>query len=246
MKNKTDPVITFSCSKWAVRKYAPILPASNFYPPEWRQIPNNEIKPFEDPEGGELKSIKLCPAVNDYIGAGYVIPAWCDIEISFVDDDVVVKYSDPDYRLQTHLPEQLEPLLKNKFKSRIDIKLSNPWAIHTKPGYSLMWLPMLYHDTNYQAMPGILDTDLILNDNPINIMLKEEKTTLIKLGDPLVQVIPFKRETITAESREFTEADYKRRMSILDLMKLTRYGWRQFVRSKKTYKLDKFDLDLPR
>jgi hypothetical protein len=127
----------------------------------------------------------------------------------------------------------------------MDVKLDCPWAIHTKPGYSLMWLPMLYHDKNYQALPGIIDTDLILNRNPINIMLKEPVTTLIKMGEPLVQIIPFKREVVTAVSREYTERDEKRRMSILELIKLTRYGWRQFMREKKSYKLSRQDLDLP-
>jgi hypothetical protein len=76
-------------------------------------------------------------------------------------------------------------------------------------------------------------------------MLYEQKDTLIKMGDPLVQVIPFKREDITAVSREYTENDFKRLASISGLLKLSRWGWRQWLKNRVSFTLDRRDTDLP-
>lgn len=107
-----------------------------------------------------------------------------------------------------------------------------------------MWMPMWFHNSNYQAVPAIVDTDRVPNHNPINLMLFEPKDTIIKMGDPLVQVIPFKREPVAAISREYTEADTNRIRSIMGLGQLSKYGWRQFIKKNVNYLLDRQDTDL--
>lgn len=244
-KKKEQPVIEFSCKEWAIRKYAPVLPANNFLPEAYKSIPAGEVCPFDPFHEASLLTVRLCPALNQYMGAGYVIPAWCDMEIKFNDDGGYhIHFANPDYRNWTHPEEQFQGMLENRFKFRTDIKLSSPWSIKTKPGYSVMWLPMFYHDTNYQALPAILDPDTIPNEMPINIMFFERKDTLIKMGDPLVHIIPFKREDITAVSREYTAADEKRGRSIHGLRLLSRFSWRPFIKNKMKFLLDRRDTEL--
>jgi hypothetical protein len=241
---KQTPIIEFSCKEWAIRKHAPVLPSIHFLPKEYEDLPAGNKCPFDHFQEASLLSIKLCPAVGNYLNAGYVIPAWCDIEITFEDNNFRINYSNLNYQHRTHPEEQFKGMF-DRFKMRTDIKLDSPWAIKTAPGYSVMWMPMWFHNNNFQAVPSIVDTDSVPNHNPINIMLFEAKTTIIKMGDPLVQVIPFKREHITGVSREYTEADYKRKDALMGLGQLSKYGWRQFIKKNVKYLLDRKDLDLP-
>ena len=38
-KKKEEPKVYFETENWAVRKYAPIRPASEFMPGPWKQMP---------------------------------------------------------------------------------------------------------------------------------------------------------------------------------------------------------------
>jgi len=240
-----DPIITFSCREWAIRKHAPVLKANEFFPKEYKDLEAGATCPFDHLGEGTYKSLKLCPAVTGYMGAGYVIPAWGDILFDFDNNgNLNIQYSNLDYQSRFHTQDQFGNLLDDYFKVRVDVKLDNPWSIKTAPGYSVMWLPMFYHNVNYQALPAIMDTDIMLNHNPINLMLKEPKRTLIKMGDPLVHIIPFKREDITAVSKELDSIDEKRHESILGLARLSRFGWRSFIKEKINFFLDRRDIDL--
>jgi hypothetical protein len=78
-------------------------------------------------------------------------------------------------------------------------KILNHWVIRTPPGYScLIMQPHYFFEKRYTMMPAIVDTDK--HDLPINftghLNVFDEKVT-IKPGDPLVQVIPFKRDAWT-------------------------------------------------
>lgn len=244
-KKQETPVIEFSCKEWAIRKYAPILPAGQFLPEEYKNIPAGSICPFDPFHQASLLSVKLCPALNQYMSAGYVMPAWADMEVNFNEDGTWnVNVANPDYKVYTHPEEQFPGLLEDRFKFRTAIKFTCPWSIKTAPGYSVMWLPMFYHDVNYQALPAILDTDTIPNDMPINVMFFERKKTLIKMGDPLVHIIPFKRQEITGVSREYNADDKKRWSSIHGLRLLSRFSWRPFIKNKVKYYLDRRDTEL--
>lgn len=241
---KEDPIVQFSCKEWSIRKYAPILPANHFFPDEFKNLSPGEVCPFDPFHSASLLTARLCPALNQYMSSGYIIPAWQDIEIKFDSNgDWRMNFSNPDYRNSTHSEEQF-PEMINRFEFRTAIKLISPWSIKTKPGYSLMWLPLFYHNLNYQALPAILDSDTIPNEMPINLMFLEKKDTLIKLGDPLVQVIPFKRENINAVSREYNQSDFKRWKSLHGLRLLTRFSWRPFIKNKIRYTLDQQDTEL--
>ncbi len=243
-KKKEQPTIEFSCREWAIRKYAPIMPAGHFLPQEFKNLNPGEVCPFDPFHNASLLTARLCPALNQYMGSGYIIPAWQDIEIVFEDNGSWrMNFSNPDYSNGMH-PEEQFPGMIERFEHRVAVKLRSPWSIKTKPGYSVMWLPLFYHNLNYQALPAVLDCDTLPNEMPINLMFLEKKTTLIKMGDPLVQIIPFKREDINAVSREYNDLDLKRWKSLHGLRLLTRFSWRPFIKNKIKYRLDKRDTEL--
>lgn len=241
---KKKPIITFSCFDWAIRTHSPVLPAEEFLPEEFHTMQVGKVCPFDTKKLNSDLTIKNCPAVNNFIKSGYIIRAWCDIEVDFVDDQIKIQYSNTDYGHEVHTMEQFGDVINQQFQVRLDIKLNSPWHIQTAPGYSCMWLPIFYMSSNYQALPAIIETDLNLNQNPINLMFFKPVKTLIKMGDPLVQVVPFKRENITGVSKKFDTNDENRLRNILNLRKLSRFSWRSFIQDKVKYKLQRKNLDI--
>lgn len=246
-KKKIDHQVFFACEDWAIRKYAPIQSAKNFMPPAFKNMDTFLHKSVHAIDS--VKTVKSCPGIIDYCTAGFVIPAWCDIELNPTPDgrQVVARYSHPKFKHAVHPPEQLQDLLINKFSVRTAVKLDNPWAMWAAEGYSLMYLPMYYYDDtrNWEAVPGWIDHDLGAVKNPINIMLKEIKYTKIAVGEPLVQVVPIKREEITAYSGDIDQVAYRRQTAMSFLHSMTFSGWIRHMRDKKSYTVDAHDLELP-
>ena len=243
---KIKPHIYFETERWAVRKHAPVRPAREFIPKAWADMDVHTKKcPF--PIDSE-KTIKACPGIGDYMGLGYVIPAWCDIEITPSPDGqrTEVRYSDPSYNHGFHPPEQLSDQLLPQYNVRSAVKLDNPWKMYAPPGWSLLYQPMWYFEgRNYDAIPGIIDHDLGALVSPINIMLKEIKPTSIKMGEPLVQVIPIKREKIVARTGDLRHTTARRHDAIIGLRNLIFGGWIRWQHAKKNYVVEAHDLDLP-
>ena len=76
-------------------------------------------------------------------------------------------------------------------------------------------------------------------------MMLEKKRTLIKLGDPIVQVIPIKREKIVARTSELTKTAVDRHNAIIQTNKITFNGWSKWQHARKSYTVDSHDTDLP-
>ena len=244
-----EPVIFFETERWAVRKHAPIEPAGKFKPDVWKRMPAyvNKQKHKADSD----QTVKGCPGIKDFMETGFVIPAWCDMEItpSECGNFVNTRYSDSSYNDAHHPPDQVSvpgAEILTKFGVRASVKLDCPWKIWSKPNWSVLYQPMFYHeDRNYEAVPGIIDHDLGALISPINIMLKEIKPTFIKMGEPLVQLIPIKRETVVARSGDLSETSVNRHNAIIGLQNIIFNTWSKWQHAKKTYIVDKNDTDLP-
>ena len=246
-RKKSQHQIYFTCDEWAIRKYAPIEPAKNFLPKAFKDMETFLVKKKYALDS--VKTIKSCPGIIDYCSAGYVITAWCDMEINpSIDGQAVsVRYSNPKYNQGGHSPAVIQNFMAHKFGVRMSVKLDNPWSVWTKPDVSVMYLPMYYYDDtrNWEALPGWIDTDLGAVSSPINIMLKEPKQTFIKMGEPLVQMVPIRREEFTAYTGENTEVTKKRYLGISGLHDMSFSGWLKHMKTKKTYSIDARDTELP-
>ena len=242
---KNKPEIIFECNNWAIRKYAPIRPSSEFVPDKFKNLPT--ILKKEQYSRDNIYSIKICPGLQDYIGHGYVIPAWCDMDVKIDSNNhPQVTYSDPELKHATHYPEQVGDFLDTKFPIRTPVKLDNPWFTYTKKDWSIMYLPMHFHENPYfEAIPGVIDHDKGPGRTPLNIMLKTNKDFMIKQGTPLVQMIPYKRQVVTSRSGILTNKTIDRYNSLIKTRFLTFKGWRWFMTEKKHFKIDQHDLEIP-
>jgi hypothetical protein len=86
-------------------------------------------------------------------------------------------------------------------------KIVNPWRFETAPGWSTLMLPLYWQpDENYSVVPAIVHTDFYHLMN-IVINITGDSAFTIKYGTPLVQLIPFKRDT-DFTNIEFNDESY--------------------------------------
>ena len=170
----------------------PVLPAKKSLPKWFKDLPAEK---FVYPLGSTLPTIKKCMPATDMLTSGYIIQNPTDIDViqqkgagNFVENKLKVKNNT--YAPEAHRFEMCP--VKNPDKQHW-IKLKNPWLVRTPPGYSCLFIQPIYEfNPNLRLLSGIVDTDTF--DLPVEFPGWIVKDHIIKAGDPLVQVIPFKRD----------------------------------------------------
>ena len=102
----------------------------------------------------------------------------------------------------------------------------------------------------YQCDADVVGSESLINEAEFVLIYQEALTKLglkdftIKMGTPLVQVVPFKRENITAISRETTESDKTRNSKLLTQIWLKFVGVGKYFYEQTKYTIDRRDLDV--
>lgn len=178
------------------KEYHPV-PAKKVLP-DWYKDMNSYItgkkEVVTDPNGGNTTStIKKCMPVFDALTAGYIIPLPCDIYVYQEDGAPVFKWPDQAY-ISNHSASQIgnHPTATG-FRPP---KFTNTWIVKTPPGYSCMFVPPMHHDNVFKILEGVVDTDTYHGAVEFPFQLKDISWEgIIPAGTPMVQVIPFKRES---------------------------------------------------
>jgi len=171
-------------------------------------------------EGNLLdETVKKCMPFLDAMTSGYIIPFFQDHIISIAKTSPNLKTTtaveNPDLK-DVHIITLLEPssifhyphqLPKNYQDSERPLgKFTNKWLIKTPPGYSCLFIhPLNQPKTDYELAAGIVDTDVYdkIIMFPFYIRKQFTKSQIqihCQKGNPMVQVIPFKRESWTSWS----------------------------------------------
>jgi hypothetical protein len=81
------------------------------------------------------------------------------------------------------------------------MKFINPWVVETAPGYSCLFTSPLNHlETRFKLLDGVVETDTYYNSvNFPFVWTGGDGDFFIPKGTPLVQVIPYRRETFSLE-----------------------------------------------
>jgi hypothetical protein len=167
---------------------------------------------------------------------GYIIPFDQDYLVDPVEDDFAVtpankEQNDFGFHNQTQLPEEWkETTGKNAGK------FHNKWLIKTAPGYSCLFIkPMNRIETRFDIIAGVVDTDTYINTiNFPFILNKRDQQFLIKKGEPMVQVIPFKRESWKMWSGFYLEKAHSKVLSMINSEWMDSY--KKMFWKKKSYK----------
>jgi len=206
----------------------------------------------------EFKTVKGCMPFLDTLTTGYLLKTPLDFRLlhnatkegeRVSDFYTTLQKSNLDsfnfYNLnaspQYHPYQQLgkECPYVNKNKDLPIHKILNPWIIKTPPGYSCLFVPPLNNsDDRFSIIPGIVDTDTFPSQVNFPFVVNGDKypvlDTIIKIGTPYVQVIPFKRDNWKMKIEGISQKNYLKERFFQELKIINNYKENWW--NKKTWK----------
>lgn len=197
MKSKK---ITYSSKFEAVKE---IKPSKTFIPEWYKNIKGfnkNNIEFPADLGGRPRTTVKNCVPFLDGMVTGYSIELWTDIHFN-IDDSGSAQYH------WAYEPRPLNSRPRNEYNDQIPVPVGyssvhyswlNPYVIKLPKGYSAIVMhPSNRFDLPFYTLTGIIDEELTVGSLPF--FIKDGFQGLIEKGTPIYQIIPFKRESWSAE-----------------------------------------------
>jgi hypothetical protein len=205
-------------------------PASRFIPEEYKKLERFDKKNKHTP------TLKTCMPFLDSLTAGYIISFDQDYLVDPVEDDFSVtpankEQNDFGFHGKVQLPKDW-----HKKTGENAGKFHNKWLIKTPPGYSCLFIkPMNRVEERFKIISGIVDTDTYIDTINFPFILKKwDEQFLIKKGEPMIQVIPFKRESWKMWSGFYLEPLHNKTLKLLTSEWVDRY--KKHFWSKKSFK----------
>lgn len=179
--------------------------------PEWYKAQDKYVggKKVVSSENGLMNStVKACMPIFDIITAGYIITTPVDLNVSINSDGIseLIWAMNDFSAISSHPIEQYDKFNVPEQFYPIGYKFTNPWIIETPKGYSSMFMtPAMRDDLPFFCLPAIVDTDE--HPVPVNFpfFIKKDFEGIIPAGTPMVQVVPFKRDSWNHEVNEYTD-----------------------------------------
>jgi len=173
-------------------------PAKNFIPEWYKNIPidmpdNHNV--FQSKIVPNLKTTKRCPSfANIFHEDTYVVVSPCDVHIYNFQDKWFAKASHPNVDVHHHDDNQFVNHVPGKPIKAV-FRIVTRYHCLLPKGYALRYIPMSLHfNQDYYATYGVIDQDKMTQLN-IQLMITTDKEEfLIKKGEPLCYIIPYKKE----------------------------------------------------
>lgn len=165
------------------------VPTSRVVPNWYRSMPGSRDK---------IETIKKCVPVLDALTAGYVITLDADV---YWNEESKTFHSESPIQMQSdHSASQtLDVEIDDRFDPQPH-KWINHWEVQTPKGYSCLFIhPLDRTDLPFYSLTGIVDTDkhpLVIN---FPFFFKKGFSGVIPKGTPIIQIIPFKRDSWKSE-----------------------------------------------
>lgn len=184
-------------------------PAQKIVPEWYKKSPNFDSKKIEVDENFETKNLvlKQCMPFFDSLCSGYVQKTWCDLYVSFQNNELKITPSNNfikiiDFREKSYL-EIDESYYPTEFT------WMSPWFPETPPGYSTLFVsPLNRMDLPFTTCSAIIDTDQFKGSSwgRVPFYLKKNFQGKIPKGTPMYQMIPFKREDWNSEICQYSSS----------------------------------------
>lgn len=206
------------------------------YLPGWYK----DAKPFI---GGKYnysspnRTFKQCSPFLDAMTSGYIFESWTDVHVSLDENGhPLLNWANGEHAFITTRSEVSHKEVPAPAGCHeVQLVLKHPLYIKTPPGYSiLMTNPLNRHDLPFIFLSGVVDTDIhCMYPGNYPFYLKKGFEGTIPAGTPLIQIIPFKRDSWKSNNDESIIKEAKKSM-FQQAGKF--YGWyKQFAWQKKEY-----------
>ena len=220
--------------------------AEDYYPrpaskmmPEWflklsAKMETQETEPDKILLG--VPSAKRCVPLLDSLSAGYIITTASDLIVSIVDGSYYYQWSNkPEIHFQ--IKKQVGDHAKVTENYHAIPKVALPWSIKTPRGYSCLFVPPMNQDNPLiEIFSGVIDTDTYNIPGAFPFLFTEPGWTgIIPAGTPLVQVIPFKRDSYKMKIGDPSIGTIESEKQENRLRSVFRNGYRSLFWRKKQY-----------
>jgi hypothetical protein len=190
-------------------------------------------------------TIKRCMPIFDVMTSGYMLVLPCDIYIDSTNPKGLSFFTPPnimdDFQeilFASHVEAQyLEYPTKPETYHKQLLRIDPFYAVGTERGYSALFTQPFHSDPSpLQVFPAIVDTDTFISSGHYSFFVEKDFKGTIKQGTPIIQVIPFKRDSFSSETvpydkalKPLTDQNIKARGTFIN-------GYKNKFRSKKEYK----------
>jgi hypothetical protein len=226
--------LEFRCAKEDLGVIAEPVAAKSELPDWFRKIPAVDKTRVTHSDNGI--TIKRCMPFLDAMMTGWILPLAASVRLEIKDNGATVTagWEFDKVMVSNHHSYQIAG---NPLEPRPPCKFHNYWTISTPKGWSCLFVPPLNRvEPRFQVLSGVVDTDSY--QSPIHfpfIPMAPDGIHEIEKGTPLVQVIPFMRETkeIKAEIRAETKDEMELRNRVLRNMQAAHGWYREKARAKR-------------
>ncbi len=213
---RSSQTIRFLCDPKDDGVIAPPVPARTYLPDWFRKLP--AITPDAVSPTDTGLTVKRCMPFLDAMSTGWILtmPATLRMEISDGGKTVTTGWDFDRPLTSNHGMHQVKG---NPNGALPPCKFHNFWTIITPPGWSCLFInPMNRPNGLFEVVAGIVDTDTYRS--PVHFPFfatGPDGLHVVAKGSPVVQVIPFRRDTteIAADIRAETPAERDGRVKVM-------------------------------
>jgi len=224
-------------------------PAKEYLPKWYKELPSYDVPPGFDKRflsvisGVSSVTAKMCTPMYDTFTTGYIIALQADLEVRVINGSPSLSWRTSTPPAQIHgKTRKDDPLFGNTGLTVPDgyhptvFKWLNGWDFITPKGYScLVTDPYANENSPFKAIGAVIDTDRLKFSIFPPFWVKKDFEGIVEKGTPMVQVIPFKRESWKAKYSSLSENEY---IAIEDagFNSSIRNHYKSFVWTKKDFK----------
>jgi hypothetical protein len=214
------------------------IPAVQGLPDWYKAVPQ---KAFNHTMGEDTQTIKKCPPFIDAMTYGFLIPLPIDLHVQ--DGEFSWDFAVPEGYVSElahspigfHDPSQVvgTPFFDD---DRFIIKFNCFWTIEAPAGYSLLFThPVNRADLPFTTLTGLVDSDAFHNTPP-NFPVRWDDASfngVLPKGTPVVQCLPVKRDTWSADFATLSGDDNVRLVTTRDAIVRAADVYRRQFRAPK-------------
>jgi hypothetical protein len=199
-----------------LKLYPPVQ--ANRFLPEWYKKHSVKKRGTEGTSqlNKNVRHAKQCPAIQDYLTHGVIIPAWSDIYLIKDENNLEANWQwnmtigmqIGDFTwIDKQGDEQIKDIGLNAINDYGVLKLVSPYLWKTPKGYGIYFNDPFYsHRNNIRLLPGYVETDIWHQTNFPFEFLKDlnnvdKKVLFVKAGDPLIQLTPYKIDDVKKNTK---------------------------------------------
>lgn len=205
-----EKTIEFTLIKPQLKNAAEFPSAAINNLPEWyKKMPSYDGDKRKNNADNFSPTMKKCIPVLDAISNGYIIKTWTDV--NFGENSVTWSLREADMTaVEGHPQEQIPGYPIDSFYKKEVFKWMNPWKITTPKGYSCLFISPIGHHLPFKIIEGVVDTDTFPLTINFPFFLYKGFEGIIPHNTPMVQVIPFKRDSFISKDKDFNEKEYEK------------------------------------